>query len=86
MYTVFMFQYASKALSARMDQNNNKKAGPLPTSPWWPWSSMHQYVTGNAERVYFPTAKTDCLSKLKIKIQPNAVYKKFSQNKVIKKD
>lgn len=34
----------------------------------------------------FPYCKTDCLSKLKIKIQPNAVYKKFSQNKVIKKD
>jgi hypothetical protein len=38
-----------------------------------------------SEESEFPYCKTDCLSKLKNKIQPNAVYKKFSQNKVTKK-
>lgn len=46
-----------KALSAKMDQNNNKKAGPLSTAPGGNGVPCYQGFTGNAKRVNFPTAK-----------------------------
>ena len=46
-------------------------------------SILVYYTT--CEEAEFPYQKTDCLSDLKHKIQPHAVYKKYSQNKVTKK-